>query len=163
MPRGGKRNGAGRPACLNAIEQLAVGAQCEAMWSEAIRESINRQIDARMSKSDYPAQIGLLREIPISDRPSWIASSSFEYHQENIEFAVREMGGVAADEEADGPRLLSFNGVRPKGYRQTVLSKVSAWAADHFQREVSVRTVSTAWTKFRALQRRLDLEDEAEL
>lgn len=157
MPRGGRRLGAGRKPALGTIERLAIGAQCERLWQEEWSASLDR------TKND--ALRGLSREwkeadsVPVPERASWLGTLAGEEYLENVEFARRELLQIPDENEEPAPRLIHFNGPRPKSHRKGIMSAVAREQSLLRAVPISVRLVEACWKEFRALQRRLAEND----
>lgn len=149
MPRGGQRDGAGRPvgtAVLTAWEQIAVGTECQSRWREDYESRLARAQQEYLARSDYPEATARVRA---SLREGAIDPDALD----DVEFARREMGGVDAEDERDGPRVIHFAVPRPYGLRAAILRGVAAWASEKFEKPVSEGVVRSAWKMVRRVER----------
>lgn len=151
MPRGGKREGAGRKPVLDAWERLAVGAACEALWREAwaaaYREAVDRAT-ARLRREWARAQA-----IPPETRAQWLRGQEGGDYIDDVDFARREDAGMAdADIDLEAPRLLRVRPPRPKGKRQGIVEQVAWQKTEALGRTVSARMATECWKEFRRVQ-----------
>lgn len=91
MPRGGKREGAGRSATLDLLERLALGAECEARflanWREASEKLCNE--DPRRARLD--ALRAEAHQIPVAERPAWLRSQAGRDYFADVEGELADM------------------------------------------------------------------------
>ena len=142
MPRGGKRAGAGRKSALDVMETISVAAQCASRWRAISECRLAAEKENHFRKSDYHAAVARYRE------SGWRDETALE----DIEYSRREMDGMAPDDEADAPRLVSFRVPRPYGARASVIRDVAAWATTRFGKPVSSRAVERAWKILRSVE-----------
>jgi hypothetical protein len=64
---------------------------------------------------------------------------------DDVEFARRDMFGVAAENEEDAPRLVSFEQPRLYGLHDRIVCKVARWASWRFGKPVTPSTVQRIW------------------
>lgn len=158
--RGGKRAGAGRQPNLTPIEELEVGAACEQRWLAIIEASITTVQAEYFLKSDYIQQMATVNSTPIEDRSAYLQSSAFEQHQDDVEFARREMTGMAPDDPALAPVVVTLSAKRPKGPRAKILKEIAEATTQRLGKPITLRTIETAWKRYRSLRTRLINDDQ---
>ena len=95
MPRGGKRNNAGRKPVLDQMERWDVGSRCEELW----RAEWDAAKQAAMAAAT--ANVSVLYEIanavPIPERETWIRlnRTHFENHRRSHAQRTKELPMVA--------------------------------------------------------------------
>jgi hypothetical protein len=145
VKRGGKRFGAGRPvgsSVLDALEMIALAAECERRWHEDSQQRLVEQQAAYFARSDYDAATSRVRQALREGRRDAEAI-------EDVEFARREMAGIDADDAGDGPRVLQFWVAPKRGLRKQIEADAANWASSRFGKSITPRMVRTVWANFR--------------
>lgn len=138
MPRGGKRLGAGRPAgssVLDEWEVLEVAVECSRRWNADAAERLQGLMNAYFARSDYNVATKRFRASGFRDGEAL----------EDIEYARREMAGMAPENEAEAPKGVRFEVAQRYGLKKIIIAEVAAWATARFGKQVSPGIVKSAW------------------
>jgi hypothetical protein len=155
MPRGGKRDGAGRPAKLTFFQRLTIGGECETRWRNLLEESIRAQLATLPGSAERKAAHAAAGEVPIEERRGWLSTYEGEDHLDDVQAALHTMNGIRDEDEwpdEPAPRIFSFVPVRPYGKKIGIKDDVAA----HFSATWGIRilrgTVTRCWDEFRAFE-----------
>ena len=159
MPRGGKREGAGRHPTLGFADRLTIGSECEHRQRLEAEAGLQAARDQLFGKSDYDEQIARLHAIPVSERKGFFDTCEGQDHAEEIEFARREMAGIDAHDPSQAPRVFRLRAPRPYGVRNRIEAEVAEWATERYGKRISTRLVKTCWDEFRSFQAVSRVED----
>lgn len=146
MPRGGRREGAGRKPVLDIMARLAVGAHCERLWRDEQALSAERAI--AKATSNVRVEWKKAASIPISKRGSWLRSDAYRDFKDDVELAIREQLGTPDDDE-DTPRILRIDVPRPKGKRDAIIKHVATQESATRGTEIAESMVRNCWKEFR--------------
>jgi len=124
------------------MEMLAVGAECQRRWREDIERRLANAQAEYFGRSDYHDATVRYRGSNFSDAEAL----------EDVEFARREMAQMAPEDEAEGPRVVSFAVPRPYGVRRAIITNVASWASERFGKSVSPGVVTSAWKLIRSAE-----------
>ena len=130
MPRGGRREGAGRRPLLDPNARFRVGALCERLWRRAIEENLNREIDAAT------------RNVQAEFRLAYRESGEERLDPDDLSDALCLDQGIG-DEETPSP-LFHVKAKRPRGVLSAIIAKIAKAEG------ISQRMVETCWKEFRS-------------
>ena len=143
MPRGGRRDGAGRKDKLGALVRLEIGARCFALF-RAARPSTNEHDDAW---SELDNLFDHLHSIPVADRAEWKRSEDADGLFYDIETERSEILNTLVD--PDPAPGMKRQHKRPYAVWDGIFSSVS----DEFTMQLGVtvtpRTVRQCRDKYR--------------
>ena len=149
MPRGGKRNNAGRKPVLDQLGRWDVGSRCEELW----RAEWDAALEAAMAAAT--ANVSVLYEIaqavPVPQRKKWIRLN--RTHFELIEEAVAEDRGIT-----DGSEPACIRVARPKGKKAAIAERVAREESVKRGILITTRLAKACWDEFRKLQQALSLD-----
>jgi hypothetical protein len=161
MPRGGKREGAGRPFLLTELQRLWVGSEFEKRWRD---ESVTRwQAGERRGQRQLHEKWDALREVPVTLRRFVTAEGDALLNaEETLPFGDQDRVTDAQSDLAEVrnllgqiPRISRVYIRRPQGVQIRLPAEVAKVASKRFKRLVTPRMVKTCLDEFRALERRL--------
>jgi hypothetical protein len=164
MPRGGRREGAGRkPGTELDIDQyIWIGAECRqeyhALASEYREREINeheRRYDKEGAFDEIRRNQTYLRELPPERRRGPHAGR--EQAQDDVQMALEEMSVAAPP--------LQLRPFRPYRIRPEVMRRVSVRASEKYGRAITPRMVRTCWEWLVQFERSLksgDINDSHE-
>lgn len=134
-PRGGKRDGAGRPRVLSEIQSIEIGAFCENEWNGERHKEGFGGFDALPSRPKTFAD--LVKTIP-------------EGLSVAKQMAARQQIGRAVF--GDRSRVYRVRLPRPRGgnVRRDIMRAGVAYAREKFGVEITERLVETCWKNYRA-------------
>jgi len=142
MPRGGKREGAGRKPRLRFLERMRVGARCQHLWREAYeanaRAALSEQTEIVRDEWD------VARAMPIRDRKAWMQSPEFTQYLCDVQISLQESQGLSEDQEP--ARIVRVEPVRPK-IGKRIITQV---AGEYSETE---RMIERCWEEFRKFER----------
>jgi len=154
MPRGGRREGAGRRRRLSLLERVRIGARCERLWRAAHSEALRDLLDSKTEQARH--QWRKAQEIPIHQRNRWLKSQDGEDYVEDVRGAMQEDQGIdLVDDDADPSPVISVDLKFPRGERQAIIKRVSAEMSDELGRLIGPGAVDKCWKEFRRLERLL--------
>jgi|TARA_B110000977_G_scaffold197548_1_gene280311 hypothetical protein len=170
MPRGGRREGAGRKrgsSTLTKWQAIVIGARCESIYKRICRDSRRKKI----VELTEPLQElwSKVHAIPIIQRPTWTKSAQFEDYQDDIDGTLYTMEGKSVDTPDDWNDVIEYTnganemyaspprrgytvvGTRPKGkkgesIRDEIINEVSG------REGVSRGVVDRCWKNCRKRQ-----------
>lgn len=138
MPRGGRREGAGRKPALDFFETLRVGGLCEERWRQDIQARLTKQqrqfVEEDTALKDFWDQVNA---IPQAERKAWLASAAASEHSKSIDEELHSRGQG---------RVVNFRVSAPYGKRKTIIKCVAK------ANGLTYRRVEEAWKQFRAFE-----------
>jgi hypothetical protein len=141
MPRGGRREGAGRKPALDFFETLRVGGLCEERWRQDIQARLTKQqrqfVEEDTALQDFWDKVNAKSQ---AERKAWLASTEASEHSKSVDEELHSRGQG---------RFVSFRVSAPYGKRKTIIECVAR------ANGLTHRCVEEAWKQFRAFERRL--------
>ena len=145
MPSGGKRAGAGRKRILTDCQEGWIGARCAELWEAELEKARAKAFEALAPA--YLEEVAKAQSVPIDQRAQWLRSQAFEYHQDDIDSAIREDQGIT-DEEVEASRFVRIIPKRPYGRRAAIIAQVAAEASARYGTPIKASFVADAWKQF---------------
>ena len=169
MPRGGKREGAGRlpgSSKLSYGEKMSLGGECEKRTRDIIKDNIERTL-AEINKN-VRAEHRVAQSIPVADRKEWLASDKYKAHQEEVRYALEVTKQFLPPEiksqspnpeipraiiEEIGDAIISIPIKRPYGYRKKIVKQIA------IETGLKESQVDGSWNHYRKELKKLESED----
>lgn len=145
MPRGGRRNGAGRSSKLDFWERLEVGAACERRFRALWKKNIDADWESRPG-------VDRLHYLQARFRKAAPASKARGDLSIQIENLIRRMKRIPSFVAKVG-RGFTKAGPRPKGVKSEICRSVAAEFCAKWDRDdLGPRYAQRCWDEFRAVQ-----------
>lgn len=152
MPRGGKREGAGRPPKRGWWDELVIGQTCEVLWREAVKEAFGERKKRKFSEeSELQTLWDSFKAIPVSQRSAWLRSEGYEDHKGDVEAWLHKLGATDFNEatgsyKGKAPRGITLSTKPPKGTRARIIAEVA------HRYGISTDTANRLWKAYRRFE-----------
>lgn len=152
MPRGGRREGAGRPPRLDELERLAIGANCERKFQDIWEERISQDHEAKPLVQHLRQLQAQLRQAFMSEGVVFLSSAEGQELRGEIEQAVREIRRTP--DWAETNHMFDLTAPRPKGLRPVIIAEVALESPAWLGARVPEWMIDECWKEYRRFRRR---------
>lgn len=157
MPRGGPREGSGRPKKLDDLDRWTIGAECERRFKEKWEEN-TEALQTFWANRAGIAQVrflqGKFHAATMSKGPEFLGSKEQLSLSSQIEKAIRSARRTPAIHPATNRVFDLPNAPRPKGVQDGICRAVAGEFSEKLKRpDICPRFVRRCWDEFRDLRK----------